>query len=529
MRIANTWQAIEATGARYAIDSRLNLLAANGDIWSVTPKGILRLAWSGDELVLDPNDVLLTVLPTTNRQRCLVDRIEQSDGTGIALATKRGKPVILRCQNGSVFASTKFGQSDDGGFQPRRDDPFVTRTLIGDAKDPLQWSIVDRVAGSHGRLRLEWRGEAVALNNGRFQADAFVGIASIEDGILDLVAENGWTRALETALSLASADRPAGGKNVAPFVRSAVRDRDSTGANVLCLRGERTGNRQAFRDLYRADGTWEQNVSCGRLDATEGLWTYRVQPSANGIPRLDIRGRDADDIEFSRPFIGGRFGDLVAKSAPLAVADSAGPSILVPTVAGLTTLAQGGGFAGPIRRPSAAGDVALLALRDGSPAIVTRSGVTSLDQKSSAECPGAPLLLDALGEHARFVAMSITREGRIEAVAERQGRRVMVEGPCTGAVAPAAWLTTIELASRQRLQALGAAWKGPRVVSLAAKEDRLLALRNGALPAETPLLDQTGMPLRLLHDGNAAYFLTGREIFRVDIDRLISLLAEHGG
>jgi len=527
--LANAWLPIEAAGARYAIDSRQGLLIADGKIWSVTPKGLLRLAWSGGELALDPDDVLLTVLPTISRQRCLVDRIEQSDGTGIALTMKRGKPIILRCQNGSVFASTKFGQSDDGGFQPRREDPFVARTLIGDAADPLQWSIVDRVPGSHGRLRLEWRGETVPLNNGRFQADAFISIASFEEDILDLVAENGWTRARETALSLASADRPAGSKNIAPFVRSAARDRDSTGANVLCLRGERTGNRQAFRDLYRADGTWEQNASCGRLDAAEALWTYRVQPSANGIPRLDIRGRDADGIEFARPFAGGRFGDLVATGGPLAIADRTGLSILVPSVAGLTMLAPGGGFAGPIRRSTTPNDVVLLTLRDGSAAIVTRNGLTSLDRRTSTECPGAPLLLDALGERARFIAMSVTREARIEAVAEREGRRVMIEGPCAGSVAPAAWLTTIELASRQRLQALGATWKGPRVVSLAAKEGRLLALRSGAPPAETPLLDQTGAPLRLLHDGSAAYLLTESEIFRVDIDRLISLLAEHGG
>lgn len=527
--LANTWLPIEAAGARYAIDSRQGLLVADGKVWSVTPKGLLRLAWSGDELALDPNDVLLTVLPTVSRQRCLVDRIEQSDGTGIALTMKRGKPIILRCQNGSVFASTKFGQSDDGGFQPRREDPFIARTLIGDATDPLQWNIVDRVPGSHGRLRLEWRGEPVPLNNGRFQADAFVGVTSVEENALDLVAENGWTRARGTALSLAGADRPTGSKNVAPFVRSAARDRDSAGANVLCLRGERSGSRQAFRDLYRADGTWEQNASCGRFEATEGLWTYRVQPSANGTPRLDIRGHDADGIDFARPFVGGRFGDLVATGGPLAITDRTGLSILMPSTAGLTALAQGGGFAGPIRRQTTGGDIALLALRDGSPAIVSGSDVTSLDRKSAPECPGAPRLLDALGEHARFVAMSVTREGRVEAVANREGRRVMIEGPCIGAVAPAAWLTTIELASRQRLQALGAAWKGPRVVSLLAKEGQLLASRNGVQPAETPLLDRTGAPLRLLHDGSAAYLLTETEVFRVDVDRLISLLAEHGG
>lgn len=527
--LANTWLPIEAEGARYAIDSRLGLLVADGKVWSVTPKGLLRLAWSGNELALDPDEVRLTILPTIGRQRCLVDRIEQSDGTGIALTMMHDKPVILRCQNGSVFASPQLGQSDDGGFQPRRDDPFVARPLIGDPTSPLQWSIVDRMAGSYGRLRLEWRGEAVPLNNGRFQADAFVGIASFEENILDLVAENGWTRTRESALSLASADRPAGSKNIAPFVRSAVRDRDSTGANVLCLRGEQTTNRQAFRDLYRADGTWEQNVSCGRFDATEGLWTYRVQPSANGISRLDIRGRDADGIEFARPFVDGRFGDLVATGAPLAGTGSGSLSFFVPTAAGLTTLLQGGGFAGPIQRPTTAGEVALLALRDGSPAIVTRSGVTSVDRKPSIECPGAPLLLDALGERARFIAMSVTREGRIEAVANREGGRVMVEGPCTGAVPAAAWLTTIELASRQRLQALGAAWKGPRAVSLAARDGRLVALRSGGLPAETPLLDQTGAPLRLLHDGSAAFLLTDSEIFRIDIDRLISVLAEHGG
>ncbi|MCX7364222.1 MAG: hypothetical protein NTV97_20610, partial [Alphaproteobacteria bacterium] len=179
LTLANTWTPLRTNGRRYAIDERAKLLVSNGEVWAATGDGLVRFDRTADLLTLDPDSLTIATMPGDRATPCIIDRIEQADGSGIALAPVPAKPVVLRCTDGKVFVTSALGAADDGGLRPLpagAADPFHERLLLAAPNGALKWHI-QRPTNTAGRLRLEWQGEETSLTAGRFTADALRSVA----------------------------------------------------------------------------------------------------------------------------------------------------------------------------------------------------------------------------------------------------------------------------------------------------------------------------------------------------------------
>ncbi|MCX7360424.1 MAG: hypothetical protein NTV97_00800, partial [Alphaproteobacteria bacterium] len=391
----------------------------------------------------------------------------------------------------------------------------------------------------------EWQGEETSLTAGRFTADALRSVASFQDGTIDFASERGWARAPERAPILADSARPAGRKAEAERVRALARDADDSGAPFLCLSiagaGPSPANAAstALLGAYRADGSYEAGISCGRHDAREGLWHYRarLQPTGAGsganTGRFWIRGFDTNKTAFDRPFVDGRFSDMVATGGPIVTGDRRQGRILVPTRAGTTSLGANGEIIdAPLHRPSGAALSALFLAADGSVRVVTPNRVETLDGSPADGCPAASQALQALtglaaqGAALNFLAISTTREGRMELVVRTNGSRLMMEQACSGETLPGSWRTIVDAGGRPRLKAIGDRWRGAAEIGFIWRNDRLTALQSGTPEVQAlALLADVGVPLRLLHAGPNILLVTERDLYRVDLDRALSSLA----
>jgi hypothetical protein len=526
--LADAWVPLRTSGGRYAVDLRSKLLVANNTVWAVTRDGLVRLTWSADDLLLDPDDLSIVPLPSIRGRVCDVDRIEQADGSGIALALEQDKPIVLRCADGTVLNSTTLGAADDGGFKPRPADPFLERTVIGSPNSALRWQITDRRAGTQGRLRLLWGGEPTNLTGGRFQADVLRSVASFQSGILDFATEQGWARAPEQSMTLADSARPTGRQAEAQMVRIVARDKTDDGVPFLCLAG--TDGNSAFHAAYRSDGAYEPNAGCGRHDALEGGWNYRSRLVAGSSAHVAIRGLDSSGISFDRLFIDGRFSDLVASGGPVIGRSKKGTHILVPTQGGVTVLNLDGQIGGPIHRSGGEKRLSLFVSADGAPHIVTENRLERVDDRAVNICPAAAQAFKKLGPASSFVSISASPEGRWEFVARREGQRIQMELPCSGTVQDeAVWLTLANIGHRPRLKALGDSWRSPPQVAYEWRNGQLFARRNevagSQLSASAMLVDGPNVPLRILRHATNVILVTEREIYRIDLDRTISALA----
>jgi len=545
---ANNWKALRISGRRYSIDERTKLLSAGREVWTLSADGLVRLSWASDLLVLDLNSFHIAALPVSRGKACAVDRIEPADGSGIALAAAPPldpKRIFLRCAYETVFSSAAVGAADDGGFAilPSGTDPFQSRSVLETQDGALRWK-VERPVNSAGRLSVEWRGQPTPLTAGRFQADALRSVASFQEGTLEIVSEQGWASAPERAPTLASSARPAG-RPEAVNVRAVARDFDDSGKPFLCLSvssparnvGATDGGAQA---AYRADGSFEPGVDCGRHDAHEGNWRYRArlqQPTPRvGAQRLSIRGFDANKTAFDRPFVDGRFGDMVAVAGPILGKVGASYRILVPTTAGTTSLgAKGELIDAPVHRSPSAKLWTLMSVDDDTVRVVTSSRIEFLDGRPADGCAAAPKMLEALSERTRdprsadikVLSVNHTARGRLELVVRAGSERLMLEQACSGEALPGQWRTIVDTAGRPRLKALGDRWPWGPEINFSWRNDRLTAMRAGTAEANAALLvPNAKAPLRLLHTASGVILVTEGELYRVDLDRTLSSLAQ---
>ena len=361
------WLPIGWAGSVPEIDRIGRIAAAAGHIWAATPHGLVPFGRdaSGD-LTLDPDRPIAVAEP----------RVAGADGSSrycqpTDLDSPERNRLRARCRGDSalVFAGDLAQQRDHDLFVPLESDPFVGRELIGGGAEAFwSWRLVDRRGSSKGRLQAHLGDEPLALDNGRFPFDGLVSVIGAREQGLELVSETGgWFRSQGDDLAVSGLQRPRGLEVIASgslkpqaVQRMAWAFRERT--EQLCVEAEGA----ALSFSVQGDGVGKQ-ARCRDWLGDDGLWLYLRDGD-----RLAMLARDSSGRSGERRLSRGRFTDDVARGFPLLPGAAAGPSLLIPTDAGLRESDEQGARlgmrfvpGGPVDALHEAGDGSLWCARGG--------------------------------------------------------------------------------------------------------------------------------------------------------------------
>jgi hypothetical protein len=310
MRMPNgAWTPLawDAPANRYAVDVWQDLAVHRQTLWIATPAGLVSRDgdWS-----FDPDTFRVLDVPPEESGRTATDlRVD-------------GRVAEVRYDGARAYRIAIDGPAPVPAVRLARD-PFAEQAFDVDA-GYWAWRITGRTGSSAGRLAGTWKGEPIAIVNGRFDFDAINSMAVFQ-GLLHVATNTrGWFALPVDSAALERRSRPSGAPLPVLDVARLHANRDPDEPE-LCLQGV---DGQFAR--LSPNGASRRTQGCPVLAARTGFWRYardgstlRVLPAA-GAARAG-----------ERRLVDGRFTDEVITGAPVTGARNGRSFTLVPTSAGV--------------------------------------------------------------------------------------------------------------------------------------------------------------------------------------------------
>jgi hypothetical protein len=313
---AGAWTPLpwDASVNRYAVDVWQDIAVHGQTLWTATPAGLVSRDgnWS-----FNPDTFRVVEGPSQEAGRSATD-LRVSDGA-----------ADLRYDGARAYRLAIDGPTAGPPVRLEHD-PFAEQTLDSDARY-WRWRITGRTGFSAGRLTGAWKGEPIAVVNGRFDFDAVNSIAAFQ-GLLHVATNTrGWFALPVDSAALEGVSRPTQA-SVPPLEVARLYGNRDPDEPELCLQGL---DGQFAR--LSSNGAIRRTQGCPIIAARTGFWRYmrdgsmlRVLPAAgaarSGERRL-VDGRFSDEVITGLPVTGTkdrRSFTLVPTSAAVMWWDAAG-------------------------------------------------------------------------------------------------------------------------------------------------------------------------------------------------------------
>jgi hypothetical protein len=302
----------DASLNRYALDVWQDIAVDGQTLWVATPAGLVSRDgnWS-----FDPDTFRVVGGPSAEAGRTATDlRVDPSTALRAAAA------IDVRYDGARAYRIPIDGASPTAPVRLERD-PFAEQTFDVDAAY-WSWRIAGRKGAGAGRLAGTWKGEPIAIVNGRFDFDAINSMAVFQGLVHVATATRGWfTLPVDTA-ALAGLSRPAHAPVPAADVAKLHGNRDPDEPE-LCLQGV---DGQFVR--LSPNGATRRTQGCPVLAARTGFWRYTRDGSALRVLPAAGAARPGE-----RRLVDGRFTDEVITGAPVTGTKDRRSFTLVPTAA----------------------------------------------------------------------------------------------------------------------------------------------------------------------------------------------------
>lgn len=494
-RQAGNWQGIGWSEGRMALDRVLGLMRQGDQVLTLTPAGATPVALSGPILGLDDLRLATTADPAV-LAGCAPSRVESRDGLEQAIPADPKAPLAIGCADGQALAGAWSPVMDLGAFAPA-DDLFPTRTLI----DAGPWKVTRADAKA---LAFAFRGEEFQLSGGRFSFDALSQVVPGFGPDLQAIASDGWWT--WTAGGITSDDLARPGVKVDPKAVSLLWPDRVEGAEALCFH-EGEGGAVALE----ASGRLRNRETCRRAVGQDALWSWWQD---EGGPMAVAKASNGPEVQ--RKLEAGRFADLWATGAARLAPEG---EVVVPTKVGGLVLRD----SVPSALYVSSGPTALWADGQGALSFVGAAERIALAPDLPDLCPGLTDYLASLGPEPGL--MRIDRAAP-DAALVWSGKAEVLQAlvTCDGKGDHADWMILQDVTGRARFQA-GAPTGGDWLVVKAAPEGMKAALTKGGA---TELTLAVAGPLRAMlpaPDGRAVLLVSGGDLYRLDVDPVLSRIA----
>jgi hypothetical protein len=297
----------DASANRYAIDVWQDIAVNRETLWIATPAGLVSRGgnWSFNP---DTFRVVLGV-PAEVGQTATDLRVD-------------GNAAYVRYDGARPYHVALDGPAERPAVRLDRD-PFAEQAFDTDGKS-WTWRITGRTGASAGRLSGTWKGEPIAVVNGRFDFDAINSMAVFQ-GLLHIATNTrGWFALPVDSAALDRLSRP-NHPSIPPLdVAKLYANRDSD-VPELCLQGV---DGQFAR--LSPNGATRRTQGCPVLAARSGFWRYTRDGSAFRVLPTTGAARAGE-----RRLVDGRFTDEVITGAPVTGTNNRRSFTLVPTSAGV--------------------------------------------------------------------------------------------------------------------------------------------------------------------------------------------------
>ena len=295
----------DASAGRYALDVWQDIAVHGQTLWIATPAGLVSRDgnWS-----FNPDTFRVLEGPSAEVGRTATDL--RVDGGAAVLRYDGLRAYRIAIDGAASTAAVRVDQ-----------DPFAEQTFDVDARY-WSWRITGRTGTSAGRLAGTWKGEPIAIVNGRFDIDAVNSIAVFQ-GLLHVATNTrGWFTLPVDSTALEGLSRPAHASVPASDVAKLYANRDPDEPE-LCLQGV---DGQFAR--LSPNGAVRRTQGCPVLAARTGFWRYTRDGSSLRILPAAGAARPGE-----RRLVDGRFTDEVITGAPVTGTKDRRSFTLVPTSA----------------------------------------------------------------------------------------------------------------------------------------------------------------------------------------------------
>jgi hypothetical protein len=297
----------DASANRYAIDVWQDIAVNRETLWIATPAGLV--SRSGN-WAFDPDTFRVVPGAPAEAGRTATDlRVD-------------GNAAYVRYDGARAYQIALEGSAERPAVRIDRD-PFTEQTFDTDARY-WTWRITGRAGTSAGRLSGTWKGEPIAVVNGRFDFDAINSMAVFQ-GLLHVATNTrGWFALPVDSAALDRLSRPTH-PSIPPLdVAKLYANRDPDEPE-LCLQGI---DGQFAR--LSPNGATRRTQGCPVLAARSGFWRYTRDGSSFRVLPTTGAARAGE-----RRLVDGRFTDEVITGAPVTGTKNRRTFTLVPTSAGV--------------------------------------------------------------------------------------------------------------------------------------------------------------------------------------------------
>lgn len=503
-RLDDRWYDLDWQSGRIALDRPIALARGGTGILALTTAGLVNLRDSHAP-VIDPVNVLAASLADPKALGdCAPDRIETKDGRAQAAPAEPGDPVVMRCADGRVVSGAWLPNRDIGALDLQKDDPFVTRVL---AEEPglWRWTLEDALPGRAGVLAITFRDEAMSLSGGRLAIDDWHGLADVFPGQLEVVAADGWWVQAGGDLGLTAAHRAAA--RLDPTAVTRLWSAGPPGAPALCIDG-------SDRVSLDATGNLRRTEACREWTGQDPIWTWWDKDDGS---LAEAPARNGPVV--SRVLAAGRFSDIVASGAPMAISDG---RLAVPTGIGATLIGRNG----PEAIFAAAPGGVLAHGVGGTPVLIGAGMPIGVEGPATPECAALPGLVS------RLPGETVLR--RIEATGnaadlwlDANGDRLQIHVDCNSPADALAWSLPVEVSNRARFLA----YPGENGILTASLQTDTMSFRLVPDLGIVAGLPVKGAPLSMVSapDGRAIALVTRTDVALADTDTVLRALALGSG
>nr|WP_321455711.1 hypothetical protein [uncultured Cohaesibacter sp.] len=525
----NRWQPLTSSGGRLAIDRREGLVSSKGQIWSYSEQGFLSI--DSKDGSIDPDHLALIPFAGAARKACVFDRAETAHDGSSFLSLQTGASeaatTVLRCQDGSLWQAQLDAGFGGAELQPGHfpQDPFVERLIAG-SKD-AEIRLIGRVAGREGTLRFLWHGEDNPLSGGRFALDDIRQVGKIEADSVEMVTGLGWVRQKDGQWEAERAKRAANQAELAADVHAIGQDadvdrvleRDRGDIQSLCLRD---GRGSAYR--WYANGQRDEVQSCDALAAFDGMYAYRFGKNGLRITAASLNGN-----KISRMLINGQFSDLKPRAHGVLANWQGRPVVAIASdrrvnLFDAATRKNIGAWA-LTRQPQA-----LLLDGQGTIGVIDAqgrhdlkgqrlpfcAGYDQLKQSVAAKAESAKLNGIEIGSHRAYAIFSMPGGGSRTLSFDCDSADVSLYGDLANVEDRTRYLGNFELWGRP----------SPLLAVEAGKNSVITARFDGK---EFLLKTLAGEPLFVRRAGEHFILVDPQDVYRADIDALLSFVVSEGG
>jgi hypothetical protein len=344
----------DASANRFALDVWHDIAVHQKSLWTATPAGLVS------------HDGNWSFNPDTFR---LLDGPSQEAGRTATDLRVDGGVAAVRYDGARAYRIAIDGP-EPGPAVRLEPDPFAEQTFDVDA-GYWSWRTTGRTGSTAGRLTGTWKGEPIAVVNGRFDFDAVNSIAVFQDRLHVATNTRGWFALPVDSAALERLSRPTH-VSIPPLEVARLYGNRDPEEPELCL--------QAVDGQFARlspNGASRRTQGCPVLAARTGFWRYTRDGSTLRVLPAAGAARPGE-----RRLVDGRFTDEVITGAPVSGTKNRRSFTLVPTAGGVMWWDAAGQVADMHAPPFQGKPDAPRLLQwtaDGSPAYVADGTLYSLE------------------------------------------------------------------------------------------------------------------------------------------------------